>query len=88
MIGLCRIARGLIGLLLLMQLFGLAINLLWLLPDPGAAHEHGLASLLYRLVLLSLSGGLFFALRHIINRLYLKRHGRAHPALAERPWAL
>ena len=81
MIGLCRVVRGLIGFLMLMQLFGLVISLLWL---PG----YGIGSFLYRVALLVISGGLFFGLRHIINRLYLNKHGVPHPTLAEQRWAL
>jgi hypothetical protein len=88
MIGLFRAVRGLIGLLIVLQLFGLVINLLWLLPQPGAAHAYGMGSLLYRLALLLVSGALFFGLRRIINRSYLRRHGVPHPTLADRRWAL
>ena len=88
MMMLCRVVRGLIGFLILMQLFGLLINLLWLLPQPGPAPEYGIGSLLYRLALLLLSGGWFFGLRRIINRLHFKKHGVPHPALADQPWAL
>lgn len=88
MIGLFRIARAFIGFLILLQIFGIAINLLWLLPKPDVANEYGIASLLYRSVLLLFSCGLFFGIRRVINRLYLNRHGVPHPALAKKRWAL
>jgi hypothetical protein len=88
MTGLLRVIRGLIGLLIVLQPFGLVINLLWLLPNPGADHGYEMASLLYRLALLAVSVGLFLGLRRIINRLYLKKHGVAHPTLAQRRWVL
>jgi hypothetical protein len=77
-----------IGLLIVLQLFGLVIHLLWLLPHPGAAPGSGMGLLLYRLALLLVSVGWFVWLRHIIHRLHLKQHGVPHPTLAHRPWAL
>jgi hypothetical protein len=88
MTGLLRVIRGLIGLLIVLQPFGLVINLLWLLPNPGADNGYEIASLLYRLALLAVSVGLFLGLRRIINRLYLKKHGVPHPTLAQRRWVL
>jgi len=86
--GFIRVLRGLIGLLLLMQIFGLIINLLWLLPNSGEAAGYGMGSIVYRLVLFLVSIGLFMGLRRVINRMYLKKHGVPHPTLAQRPWAL
>ncbi len=87
MMGLLRVVRGFVGFLLLMQIFGLVISLLWI-QHPAAAHGHGLASVLSRFAFLLFSGGLFFGLRTVINRLHLKKHGVPHPALADKPWAL
>lgn len=44
MTGLLRAIRGLVGLLIVLQPFGLVINLLWLLPNPGADHGYGITA--------------------------------------------
>ena len=75
MVGILRVVRGFIGLLWVLQSFGLVIALLW--------QQMSIAGLVAYL----LSGAAFFGLRSVINRLHLKKHGVRHPALAENPWA-
>jgi len=46
------------------------------------------AMVVLKLAVLVVSGGLFFGLRKLINRLHEKKHGEPHPALAKKAFAL
>jgi|JI8StandDraft_2_1071088.scaffolds.fasta_scaffold40924_2 hypothetical protein len=90
MFALLRLVRGFFGLVFAFQVVHV-IEALALLLKPelaGAAGGALLATLLFKAVILLVSGLLFFWLRGLINRLHAKRHGVPHPSLAERKLAL
>lgn len=87
MFGLLRLIRGICGFVFAIQITGLLPILTWL-QQPDAVTGGLWAQVLIKVLALALFGWLFFWLRNIINRLHTKKHGVAHPALAEKKWAL
>ncbi len=82
-----RFIRGVCGFIFALQIFGLLPMYTWLL-QPDAITGHMLALAFCKVIVLVVFGGLFFALRIIINRLHAKKHGVPHPALAKTTWAV
>ena len=86
LVGLLRFVRGFCGILFFTQIAGLFSGLTWP-QQPDAVTGHMLALLLIKVVAIAIFGGLFFLLRNLINRLYIKRNGIPHPALVKQ-WSL
>jgi len=87
MFGLLRFIRGFCGFYFALQIFGLLPVFTWL-QNPSAVTSGMWAHVFIKIILLALFGGLFFGLRKLINKFYLKKHGVLHPTLGDRKWAL
>lgn len=87
MIMLLRVIRGICGFVAALQIIGLIPVLTWL-SQPDAINEKMIAMAIFKIFVLVIFGGLFFGLRKLINRLYEKRYGKQHPALAKKMFAL
>lgn len=87
MFGFLRLIRGICGFVFALQVLGLVPVLTWL-SQPDAIDGKMVAMVVLKLVVLAVSGGLFFGLRKLINRLHEKKHGEPHPALAKKAFAL
>jgi hypothetical protein len=86
---LLRVVRGLCGYLSLSSLVSGAPTALLSLGTSGVSKGFQAELLVLSLILIIfLSGWLFFWLRGFINRLHAKKHGVPHPALADSKWAL
>ena len=72
-----RIVRAVCGLIAALQIFGLLPVLGWL-QNLGAVTGDMWAVVVAKLLLLFVFGGIFFGLRSIINRSYLKAHGASN----------
>lgn len=87
MFGVLRFVRGVFGLLFGLQILGMLPILSWL-QHPESVTGNMAALLLIKVLAALVCGALFFGLRALINRLYLRKHGVAHPTLANKRWAL
>lgn len=76
MIGFIRFIHGVFGIFFLLQLFGLAVSLIFL---NRSSEYNGIVFFMMRILALLVSGGIFFWLRTIINRLHVTRFGVPHP---------
>jgi hypothetical protein len=89
--GLLRVIRAFSGFIFGSQIVYL-IQAVFQLSDIGKADGTAVYVFLsifsIKLVVAALFGFLFFALRRLINHLYMKEHGTAHPALTRNKWAL
>lgn len=87
---LLRIIRGFCGLVFALQLIYIIEAVLWLFAPEAVGVDMGkfFALLLLKAIYLAVAGFLFFWLRGLVNRLYTKKHGIPHPALAVKQWAL
>ena len=83
---LLRIIRGIVGAIAGWQVIGLLPVAGWV-QNLGAVTSAMWAIFVLKLVLLLVFGGLFFALRLLINRLHVRFQGSPHPALVKR-WSL
>lgn len=90
MLGLLRFIRGFFGIVFVLQAFQVVEAVVWLATPESAGADIGkfFALLLFKAIVLGICGFLFFWLRGLINRLYFKKHGVSHPALAEKKWSL
>ena len=86
MLGLLRFILGICGFVFALQVFHVIEAGVFLSKPESAGIDMGgfFALLLIKVVFLGLCGFLFFWLRVFINRLYTKKHGIPHPALAEK----
>jgi len=90
MFGLLRVIRGICGFVFALQVLQIITAVAWLAKPEAASIDMGkfFALLLIKGIILAVTGFLFFWLRGQINRLYARKHGMPHPALAEKKWAL
>ncbi|KAF0812619.1 hypothetical protein IGB42_02911 [Andreprevotia sp. IGB-42] len=84
---LLRCIRGLAGLIFVGSASA-AFKYLGSANLPGTDTGHAMAIVLFMAVLMSISGGVFFGLRKLINTLHQKNVGTPHPKLAASHWAL
>jgi hypothetical protein len=76
MIGFLRFIHGLLGIIFLLQIFGLVVSLILL---NRSSEYHAIIFFILRIFALLVSGGILFWLRTIINRLHVTRYGVPHP---------
>ena len=76
-----RIVRVAFGLLAAWQLYGILNVFAYSINTFGFETPNAKALIIIKAVIVVVFGGLFFAIRSIINRLHKKRAGVAHPAL-------
>jgi len=98
--GLLRFFRAVCGLVFALQCLQVMAAAAWISkvmePDAWISKPEAVdvdmggffALLLVKVVILAVSGLMFFWLRRLINRLHIRRHGVPHPALAEKEWVL
>ena len=84
---LLRVARGVIGVLFVFQIFGLLPVLTWL-QNPEAIGGHHVVQLVLKILFALAFVAAFFGMRTLINWLHQKKHGTPHPALAVKKLAL
>lgn len=88
MIGALRLFRGVCGFVFGLQVVDVASVLVALIMGQTAQNPGKfLAIFLMEVIVLVISGALFFGLRKLINYLYERKHGIPHPAL-EKKWAI
>ncbi|KZY36774.1 hypothetical protein A3754_01230 [Alcanivorax sp. HI0083] len=85
-----RVIRGFCGFVFALQALHVVQSIVWLLSNGTSGVDIGkfMALLLIKVIVLAISGALFFGLRWLINRLHSKMKGCPHPSLAEKRWAL
>ena len=80
--GFLRFVRGACGVLFGLEVIGLVPLFTWL-QQPDARTGNMWALVFIKVVALIIFGALFFWLRHLINKLHIKKHGAPHPSLAK-----
>lgn len=90
MFGLLRFIRGICGFVFALQVIQVIEAVAWLSKPEAGGIDMGkfFALVLIKVIVLGVSGFLFFWLRGVINSLHTKKHGTPHPALAGKKWAL
>ena len=98
--GLLRFFRAVCGLVFGLQCIHVVAAAAWLSqvmdPDKWISKPEAVdvdmdlffVLFFFKVVILAVSGLVFFGLRRVINRLHIRKHGVPHPALAETEWAL
>jgi hypothetical protein len=86
-----RIIRAIFGVVFASELLNLALAISTYFTDfDSATLELGnfFGFVVIKLALIIASCIIFFYLRKLINKLHEDKHGKAHPALAEKKWNL